>query len=228
MCAAANGRYAWLFFLEENVLAKIPQVLHEQINTAYPANVCLIGTVLPNGFAQITPRGSTMVFDDEHIALWERGKGTTTENLTDGTPVTIFMRKPALREAGILPKGGILRLYGQAKIHNHPLGPRLKIPAWSSYGRSPGRQSWSRWRRRRVASSRIALMCSRVGAAQPHDDAALPLSIAWTEMTRATPQTQTHVARFPPASMLAMVQEPKAAPGAIFMTSPSLAVPLGA
>jgi hypothetical protein len=87
-------------------LAKIPQVLHEHINTAYPANVCLIGTVLPNGFAQITPRGSTMVFDDEHIALWERGKGTTTENLTDGTPVTIFMRKPALRETGILPKGG--------------------------------------------------------------------------------------------------------------------------
>jgi hypothetical protein len=29
---------------------------------------------LPNGFAQITPRGSTMVFDDEHIALWERGR----------------------------------------------------------------------------------------------------------------------------------------------------------
>jgi hypothetical protein len=106
-----------LFLLEENVLAKIPQVLHEHINTAYPANVCLVGTVLPNGFAQITPRGSTMVFDDEHIALWERGRGTTTQNLTDGTPVTIFMRKPTLREAGILPKGGILRLYGRAKIH---------------------------------------------------------------------------------------------------------------
>ena len=27
------------------------------------------------------------------------------------------MRKPALREAGILPKGGILRLYGRAKVH---------------------------------------------------------------------------------------------------------------
>jgi hypothetical protein len=47
----------------------------------------------------------------------ERGKGTTTENLTDGTPVTIFRRKPALRETGILPKGSILRLYGRAKIH---------------------------------------------------------------------------------------------------------------
>jgi len=104
-------------FLKESGLAKIPQILHEHINTAYPANVCLIATVLPNGFAQITPRGSTMVFDDEHIALWERGTGTTAQNLTDGTPITIFMRKPALREVGILPKGGILRLYGRAKIH---------------------------------------------------------------------------------------------------------------
>jgi hypothetical protein len=41
----------------------------------------------------------------------------STENLTDGTPVTIFVRKPALRETGILPKGSILRLYGRAKIH---------------------------------------------------------------------------------------------------------------
>jgi hypothetical protein len=77
--------------------------------------VCLIGTVLPNGFAQITPRGSTMVFDDEHIALWERGRGSTNTNLKDGTKVTVFMRKVALREAGILPRGGIVRLYGTAK-----------------------------------------------------------------------------------------------------------------
>ena len=73
--------------------------------------------MLPNGFAQITPRGSVMVYDDEHIALWERGKGTTAGSLVDGTAVTLFMRKPALRDAGILPKGGILRLYGRAKLH---------------------------------------------------------------------------------------------------------------
>jgi hypothetical protein len=106
-----------LSFFQETKLAKIPQALHEHIDTAYPANVCLIGTVLPNGFAQITPRGSAMVYDDEHIALWERGKGTTAGSLVDGTAVTLFMRKPALRDAGILPKGGILRLYGRAKLH---------------------------------------------------------------------------------------------------------------
>jgi len=31
--------------------------------------------------------------------------------------VTLFMRKTALRDAGLLPKGGILRLYGCAKVH---------------------------------------------------------------------------------------------------------------
>jgi len=98
-------------------VAKIPKVLHEHINTAFPATPCLVGTVLPNGYAQISPRGSTMVFDDEHLALWERGKGTTTANMQDGTKITVFFRKPQLREAGILPKGGLARFYGTAKIH---------------------------------------------------------------------------------------------------------------
>src|SRR5256712_1320979 len=79
-------------------------------------NVCLVATVLPNGFAQVSPRGSTMVFDDEHLALWERGKGTTNQNLHEGTKVTVFFRKSQLRET-FLPKGGIARFYGIAALH---------------------------------------------------------------------------------------------------------------
>jgi hypothetical protein len=98
-------------------MARIPKVLQPHINSAFPAHVCLVGTVLPNGFAQITPRGSTMAFDDEHIALWERGSGSTAENMTDGSRVTVFFRKPQLREDGILPRGGLARFYGTAKIY---------------------------------------------------------------------------------------------------------------
>jgi hypothetical protein len=97
-------------------MAKIPRALHEPINTAFPANVCLVATALPTGYAQVTPRGSTMVFDDEHIGLWERGSGSTADNMTDGTKVTVYFRNPALRESGVLPRGGIARLYGTAKI----------------------------------------------------------------------------------------------------------------
>jgi hypothetical protein len=97
-------------------MASIPKNLQEHINTAFPDHVCLVGTVLPNGYAQITPRGSTMVFDDRHLALWERGKGSTTGSLTDGSKVTVYFRKPALRADGTLPAGGIARFYGTAQI----------------------------------------------------------------------------------------------------------------
>jgi predicted pyridoxine 5'-phosphate oxidase superfamily flavin-nucleotide-binding protein len=98
-------------------MARIPKVLQEHINTAYPTNVCLIGSVLPDGYAQVTPRGSTMVFDDEHFATWERGRGKTAGNLEDGSKVTVFFRKPELRQSGVLPRGGIARFYGTAEIH---------------------------------------------------------------------------------------------------------------
>ena len=98
-------------------MAKIPKVLQPHIDTAFPTHVCLVGSVLPNGFAQVTPRGGTIVFDDEHLALWERGKGSTAANLRDGTKLTVYFRKPQLRESGILPKGGIARFYGTARIH---------------------------------------------------------------------------------------------------------------
>jgi Pyridoxamine 5'-phosphate oxidase len=94
----------------------IPKTLRTHINSAFPNDVCLIGTVLPNGYAQVTPRGSTLVFDDQHFSLWERGRGSTAENLTDGTKVTIYFRKPQLRADGILPKGGIARFYGTARL----------------------------------------------------------------------------------------------------------------
>jgi len=98
-------------------VATIPKTLQPHINYAFPEHVCLVGTALPNGYAQITPRGSTMVYDDEHFALWERGKGSTNASLADGTKVTIYFRKPPLRESGLLPRGGIARFYGTATIH---------------------------------------------------------------------------------------------------------------
>ena len=98
-------------------MARIPKALQPHINTAFPNDVCLIATVLPTGYAQVTPRGSTLVFDDGHFSLWERGKGSTTENLIDGKKVTIYFRKPQLRADGILPKGGIARFYGAARLH---------------------------------------------------------------------------------------------------------------
>ena len=98
-------------------MAKVPKVLQPHINGAFPATTAQVASVLPNGYAQITMRGSLMVFDDEHIAWWERGKGTTTGNLKDGDKVTVFYRNPKLREDGTLPAGGVARFYGTVKLH---------------------------------------------------------------------------------------------------------------
>ncbi len=126
-------------------MASIPKPLQEHINSAFPANPCLVATVLPDGYAQVTPRGSVLVFDDEHLAIWERGKGTTNAQLKDGTKVTVFFRKPALRESGMLPKGGIVRFYGTAKIHKS--GPTLDA-VWDKVvqpekDRDPEKKGWA-------------------------------------------------------------------------------------
>lgn len=81
-------------------MAKRLAIPHEHINANFPDNVARVGTVPPNGFARITPRGGTMVFDDTHLAPWVRGKGSTAANMTDGTKVTVHFRKPAPRADG--------------------------------------------------------------------------------------------------------------------------------
>ncbi len=98
-------------------MAKIPEALHEHINAAFPKNVCLVGTVQPGGWAQISPRGSVLVFDDETLAYWDRGSGATHDEVSDGSQVTVFFKNPELRASGILPRGGIARFYGTASIH---------------------------------------------------------------------------------------------------------------
>jgi hypothetical protein len=99
-------------------MTTIPKTLHEHINGAFPDNVCLLGSVLANGYAQVTPRGGIMVYDDSHLASWERGKGQSAAAMADGTKLTVYFRKPQLRADGVLPKGGIARFYGTAKIHH--------------------------------------------------------------------------------------------------------------
>ena len=80
-----------------------------------------------------------MVYDDEHIALWERGKGSTSANLTDGTKLTVYFRKPQLREEGILPKGGIARFYGSARSTNPARSTRKSGAGWCSRKRTATR-----------------------------------------------------------------------------------------
>ena len=77
-------------------MATIPKKVHGLINTAFPMNVCLVGSVLPNGYAQISPRGST------------------SDHMKDGEKLTVYYQNFA--KADVLPIGGICRLYGTAQV----------------------------------------------------------------------------------------------------------------
>ncbi len=101
-------------------MAKIPPALTEYINSAFPQNVCLLGSMTPEGYTQIAPRGSTHVFDDDTLAVWDRGNHPSSDGLQDGAKLTVFYRNPALGARGgngLLPAGGIARFYGTAEIH---------------------------------------------------------------------------------------------------------------
>jgi len=122
-------------------MALIPKALQPHINGAFPAHVCLVGSSLPDGYAQITPRGSVLVFDDEHLMIWERGRGSTNAHLQNGTKLTVYFQDFGLRES-ILPIGGIARLYGTAEIHTS--GPIFE-QVWEKL--IPPEKEWDRERK---------------------------------------------------------------------------------
>lgn len=67
---------------------------------------CLLGTADKLGQAQISPKGSMMVFDATRLAYWERAGRTAIANIKANPKVVVFYRNPALKLA--------LRFYGTA------------------------------------------------------------------------------------------------------------------
>ena len=95
----------------------IPKRLQPHIDAAFPAHYITIATTLADGYAQISPRGSTQVYDDAHLSTWERGIGRSAAEIHDGTKMTFFYSNFELRPQGM----AFVRLYGTAKVHR--IGP---------------------------------------------------------------------------------------------------------
>ena len=115
-------------------MAKIPEYLWEHINNAYLANVCLVGTVLAGGQPQVSPRASVVVYDENSLAFWNLGGGSTEDNLQDGAKVTVFFRDPGLPEQGILGGRGGARFYGRASLHS---SGEVRDRVWALQGDAP-------------------------------------------------------------------------------------------
>ena len=92
------------------------QKIKDLIATAWGDNCpCLIGTVGPEG-PNISPKGSVIVYDDNHLAYWERSKKKALENLQHDKRVVVLYSNMKAQRDGVLPSG-VLRFYGSAELH---------------------------------------------------------------------------------------------------------------
>ncbi|MFP6710437.1 MAG: pyridoxamine 5'-phosphate oxidase family protein [Rhodospirillales bacterium] len=80
--------------------------------------VCLLSTVDEDGAPNVSPKGSMIVYDDDHLAYWERSKKNALKNLQANPKVAvIYSNKAAFFNKEIPFVGGIIRFFGTAKIH---------------------------------------------------------------------------------------------------------------
>jgi len=94
------------------------QQVKDLIYNAHPDGcICLVGTTGPRG-PNIAPKGSMMVYDDNHLAYWERSKTGGLDNLRNDPRVCVFYSNMNAFRAGELGYlGGMLRFYGEAELH---------------------------------------------------------------------------------------------------------------
>jgi hypothetical protein len=82
----------------------------EHVNTAQADGVpCLVGTATRDGRPDVAFKGSVMVWDRDHLAFWERSKGTTLANLRENPQVAVVYRNGAIGKAW--------RFFGVAELH---------------------------------------------------------------------------------------------------------------
>ena len=72
-------------------MIKMTDEMKDRVNKAYEEKkYCIWATQSDDGYPDMSFRGSTFVFDDEHIAFWDRSLGTSTANLENNPNVSMF------------------------------------------------------------------------------------------------------------------------------------------
>ena len=90
----------------------IQTLIRNAWDDGYP---CLLATVGPEG-PNITPKGSMIVFDDEHLAYWERSKRAVLDNLGMEKRVCVMYANFKAQRDGVL-ESGFLRFFGTVELH---------------------------------------------------------------------------------------------------------------
>ena len=94
----------------------ISQKIKDLIYNAWTdGSPCLLATQGPDG-PNISPKGSMLVFDDEHLAYWERSKRQALANLGSERRVAVIYANMKAQRDGVL-ESGFLRFFGSVVLH---------------------------------------------------------------------------------------------------------------
>ena len=94
----------------------ISQKIRTLIDNAWADGApCLLGTQGKDG-PNISPKGSMLVYDDDHLAYWERSKRQALDNLGGDRHVVVMYANFKAQRDGVL-ESGFLRFYGTAELH---------------------------------------------------------------------------------------------------------------
>jgi predicted pyridoxine 5'-phosphate oxidase superfamily flavin-nucleotide-binding protein len=91
-------------------MIKITDEMKDRVNKAFDdKKYCVWATTSSDGHPDLSFRGSTFVFDDEHIAFWDRSLGTSSTNLENNPYVCMLYYDAAARTGW--------RFYGTAAVY---------------------------------------------------------------------------------------------------------------
>lgn len=89
---------------------RLTEEMRETIGTALADGLpVMVASSSKAGIPDIVFKGSTMVWDEEHLAFWERSHGQTLRNLEENPNICLLYRNPARRL--------VWKFFGHAELH---------------------------------------------------------------------------------------------------------------
>lgn len=91
-------------------MIKMTDEMRELIDNALANGMpCILATASKSGLPNMSYRGSVMVFDDESLAYWDRGKRQSVQDMEENPQVCVMFRHPEKRI--------VWRFFGDVTIH---------------------------------------------------------------------------------------------------------------
>src|SRR2546429_4278979 len=92
------------------MMIKLTQEMHERLDNALVNRTpCILATASPTGEPDLGYKGSVMVFDDEHLAYWERTRRGLLEHIEQNPKVAVLYADLAARVNW--------RFYGESTVY---------------------------------------------------------------------------------------------------------------